>query len=263
MTRAQRLARIIDLLGERGDIAVEDLVEQLGVSPATARRDLDALAQQQLLTRTRGGAVAHGVAYELPLRYRNQQHPTEKQRIARAASALVETGAVVGLSGGTTTSLIASALGARLDLAADTGGVPSVTIVTNAVNIAAELASRPHVKVVLTGGVLNPRTYEAVGGLAEQVLRSLTLDIAFIGAAALHPVTGATTHDEREADVNRLMAHRARRAILTVDSSKLGREAFAVIGGAAAFPTVLTDPRITREQRDDLVAQGYEVLVAE
>jgi len=261
VTRAQRLAQIVELLGERGGVTVDEIVGRLRVSPATARRDLDELARQQLLTRTRGGAVRHGVAYELPLRYRNRQRPTEKQRIAAAAAALVEPGAVVGLSGGTTTSLIAAAIASRADLV-DSDGAAAVTIVTNAVNIAAELAPRPHVKVVLTGGVLNPRSYEAVGGLAEQVLRALTLDMAFIGSDGLHPATGATTHDEREAGVNRLMAGRARRAILAVDSSKIGRETFAVVGGAGTFPTVLTDAGIGAAHRDELVAQGYEVLVA-
>ena len=108
MNRADRLNAVLDLLAETGQVDVDDIVSQLAVSPATARRDLDTLAEQQLLTRTRGGAVGQSVAYDLPLRYQHEQNAAEKERIAQAASALSPRGAVVGLCGGTTSTAIAS-----------------------------------------------------------------------------------------------------------------------------------------------------------
>lgn len=262
MNRAERLNAVLDLLADRGRIEVDDLVERLEVSPATARRDLDTLAEQQLLTRTRGGAVAQAVAYDLPLRYKNHQRTDEKQLIAQAASRLVPAGAVIGLSGGTTTTAIGNTLAMRPDIM-EPSPTPNLTVVTNAVNIATQLATRPQIKVVVTGGVLHPRSYELVGSYAEQVLNSVTVDIAFVGVNGIDPVKGPTTHDEREAAVNRLMATRAGRAVIVADSSKLGRTAFATMGGPKLFPLIITDPGITPEQREALVEHGYDVVVAE
>jgi DeoR family transcriptional regulator of aga operon len=256
--RAARLHAILDLLAADGEVTVEELVERFGASPATTRRDLDSLAEQRLLTRTHGGAVAQTVAYELPLRYKSHLRTHEKESIAQTAAALVTPGMVVGLSGGTTTTAIAAALAAREDLAAEGG----ITVVTNAVNIAAQLATRPEIKVVVTGGVIHSRTYELVGPFVEQLLRGVRLDLAFIGVNGMDAAAGATTQDEREAAVNRMMAERARRAVVVTDGSKLGAEAFSTVGGPELFATVITDRGADQAAVDALRAAGYSVLLA-
>ena len=91
------------------------------------------------------------------------------------------------------------------------GPQPNLTVVTNAINIAAQLAMRPQIKIVVTGGVVHARSYELVGPYTDVVLESVTLDIAFIGVNGIDPVFGPTMHDEREAAVNSLMARRAAR----------------------------------------------------
>ncbi|MGI9822548.1 DeoR/GlpR family DNA-binding transcription regulator [Agromyces sp. Marseille-Q5079] len=261
MNRAERLSAVLDLLAEDNQVEVEQIVERLGVSPATARRDLDALAQQQLLTRTRGGAVAHSVAYDLPIRYKNQQNPDAKSAIARAASALVPRGAVIGLCGGTTATAIADALMSRADIM-EPATDPGLTVVTNALNIAMQLAVRPQIKTVVTGGVVHARSYELVGSYADTVLGSITLDLAFIGVNGIDAVVGPTSHDEREAAVNTLMASRATHAVLVADSSKIDKRAFAAIGPRRLFATVITDDGATAEQRQRLAEYGYDVIVA-
>lgn len=258
MKRAARLNAILDLLAASGEVTVDELVDRFGASPATTRRDLDTLAEQRLLTRTHGGAVAQTVAYELPIRYKSHLRTQEKASIAQAAADLVSPGMVVGLSGGTTTTAIAAALAAREDLAADGG----VTVVTNAVNIAAQLATRPDIKVVVTGGVIHSRTYELVGPFVEQLLRGVRLDIAFLGVNGMDAAAGATTQDEREAAVNRMMAERARRAVVVTDGSKLGIEAFSAVGGPELFHTVITDRGAEPALVEALRTAGYVVLLA-
>lgn len=258
MKRAARLNAILDLLAADGEVNVDELVERFGASAATTRRDLDSLAEQRLLTRTHGGAVAHSVAYELPIRYKSHQRSHEKESIALAAAALVAPGMVVGLSGGTTTTAIAAALAARDDLAAGAG----ITVVTNAVNIAAQLATRPDIKVVVTGGVIHSRSYELVGPFVEQLLRGVRLDIAFIGVNGMDAAAGATTQDEREAAVNRMMAERARRAVVVTDSSKIGTVAFAAVGDSELFPVLLTDDGADAATLAAFRDAGYEVLTA-
>ncbi|MBP1326979.1 DeoR family transcriptional regulator of aga operon [Leucobacter exalbidus] len=262
MAKPDRLRAVLELLSEHGRVEIDDLVTTLGISPATARRDLDTLAEQRMLTRTRGGAEALTVAYDLPLRYRDMRDPTAvKQRIAAAASALVRVGDVVGLSGGTTTTAIANALATRPDIMAQSHE-PNLTVVTNAVNIAAELATRPQVKLMVSGGIVHPRSYELVGSFAEDTIGQVSLSIAFIGANALSLDHGATTHNEREAVVNALMATRADRAVLVVDSSKIGSKAFAAMGGPDKFDTIITDNGITDADHAALSSRGYEVIIA-
>ena len=261
MNRVERLGAVLDLLAEGKQVEVDQIVERLGVSPATARRDLDALAEQQLLTRTRGGAVAHSVAYDLPIRYKNQHNPSAKAAIARAASAMVPRGAVVGLCGGTTATAIAAALMSRADIMAPATD-PGLTVVTNALNIAMQLAVRPQIKTVVSGGVVHSRSYELVGSYTNAVLENVTLDFAFIGVNAMDHIVGPTSHDERESEVNALLASRAARAIIVADSSKLDKRAFAAVGSRELFSTVITDSGATAAQVQSLQDAGYEVIVA-
>jgi DeoR family transcriptional regulator of aga operon len=260
VNRSERLTAVLNLLAERGQVEVEGIVTQLGVSAATARRDLDALASQQLLSRTRGGATTQSVAYDLPIRYKREQHAPEKQRIAQAASALVNRGSVVGLCGGTTSTAVANALGSRADLM-EVSPHPNLTVVTNAVNIAAQLVMRPQIKTVVTGGVVQTRSYELVGPYSEMILERITIDIAFIGVNGIDPVFGATVHDEVEASINSLMARRATRAVIIADSSKIGRTAFATLDAPKALTTLITDSGITDEQLAAFTDHGYEVIV--
>ncbi|MFS0912255.1 DeoR/GlpR family DNA-binding transcription regulator [Microbacterium sp. 179-I 3D2 NHS] len=261
MSRVERHSAILELLGENGRLTVDDLVEVFGTSLATARRDLDELADQQLLTRTRGGAVAHSVAYDLPLRYKNQEHAAEKGAIARAASAMVPTGSTIALCGGTTTTAIAQALISRPDLM-EPSPEPNLTVVTNAINIVVHLAMRPQIKTIITGGVLHSRSFEVVGTYTEMLLQKLRLDIAFIGVNGIDDRSGPTAKDEREASVNTLMAERASHAVIVADSSKIDRVAFATIGHPGLFRTLITDSGITADQRDRLEGSGLDVVVA-
>ncbi|MFL6119055.1 DeoR/GlpR family DNA-binding transcription regulator [Actinophytocola sp.] len=257
MDRHERLSTLLDLLGQRGKVDVDDVAAELSVSAATIRRDLDHLADQQLLTRTRGGAVPNNVAYDLPLRYRTARHASEKERIGRAAAAAVARGSVVGLNGGTTTTEVARALALLPEL----NGVdePTVTVVTNALNIAAELAVRPHVKIVLTGGVARPASFELSGPLATHILEEITMDVVFLGVDAVDPVHGAYAHHEGEASINHLMAQRARRVVVVADSSKLGLYAFARICPPPAIDALITDHAAPADVVSAFEAEGVTV----
>jgi DeoR family transcriptional regulator, aga operon transcriptional repressor len=243
MDRHERLSTLLELLGTRNTMRVEHLAAELDVSPATIRRDLDHLATQQLLTRTHGGAVAQNVAYDLPLRYKTARHAPEKERIAKAAAAMTEPGAVVGINGGTTTTEVARslALHATRPTAGRDGRQLRLTVVTNALNIANELVVRPHVKVVVIGGVARAQSFELTGPLGTHILDEITLDVVFLGVDAINPERGAFAHNESEANTNRQMAARARHVTVVADSSKLGHHAFAQIIPTAAIHTLLTD----------------------
>src|SRR3954449_384997 len=170
MRQSQRLDSILSRLSDDGSVGVTVLARELGVSVATIRRDLERLEAQRLLSRTHGGAVAHGVLYELPLRYRAGRHEAEKHRIAEVAATRLGDARVVGLTGGTTTTEVARRIAGN-----------ALTVVTNALNIAAALAVRPNLKLGVPGGVARPESYELIGPLADATLDGLNLDVVFVG----------------------------------------------------------------------------------
>ena len=132
MRQAERLEAILEWLSGNGSVNVTGISDELGVSAATVRRDLNLLERQRLLARTHGGAVAQGILYELPLRYKSGRHREEKFLIAREAATRVAAGHAIGLTGGTTTTEVARALVDHERL----------TLVTNALNIAPESEAR-------------------------------------------------------------------------------------------------------------------------
>jgi DeoR family transcriptional regulator of aga operon len=249
MRQADRLSSVLERLSGNGSVGVGDLAGELGVSPATVRRDLRLLEDQHLLTRTHGGAVAQGVLYELPLRYRSARHGEQKLRIAREAAARISEGTAVGLTGGTTTTEVARALVAT----------PRLTVVTNSLSIASELAVRPNLKLVVTGGVARAESYELVGPLAESSLAGLNLDVVLIGVDGISARAGLTTHHEVEAHTNRALIDRASVVIVVTDSSKLGVVAFAQICELGRITEVITDDEATPAGVRELTAEGIQV----
>jgi DeoR family transcriptional regulator of aga operon len=231
-------------------VTVADLAGELGVSDATVRRDLQALGEQRLLERSHGGAVAHGTAHELPVRYRTGRSD-EKRRIARAAAELVTDGLAIALTGGTTTTEVARMLATRQGL----------TVVTNALNIAVELAVRPDLKLIVTGGVARSASYELVGALADATLRGLYVDVAFVGVDGIDAERGLTTQNEVEAATNRALMERAKRTVVVADASKLGRVAFAEIAGLDRAEQLITNTGADAEQVERVRAAGLAVTL--
>ncbi|HUD78659.1 MAG TPA: DeoR/GlpR family DNA-binding transcription regulator [Streptosporangiaceae bacterium] len=261
MSRYSRWNQLLELLAAEGQLQVEQAAEMLGVSTATIRRDFDDLAAQQMLARIRGGAVAQGVTYDLPLRYKSERHPSEKQRIGTAAAGLVQAGQVVGLNGGTTTTEVARALAVRADLGTVAAG-PALTVVTNALNIATELAVRQHIKIVVTGGVARPQSYELTGPLATGVLERVSIDVAFLGVDAIDPVAGAMAQNEGEASINQLMSSQAGQVVVVADSSKIGRRAFARICAPGEIDVLVTDAGLADDAAARFAEAGVQVMTA-
>ena len=261
MTAQQRLNQVLELVIERGNVAIAEVSQALGVSTATARRDLNLLAEQRLVTRTHGGAAVLGTGYELPLQYKIVRQADAKQAIARAVADLVAPGDSVGLNGGTTTTEVARTLGSSERLGS-TGAAAGVTIVTNALNIAYELSVREHVKIVVTGGVPRSQSYELVGPLVGSSLRDFSLDLAVLGVDGLTARFGATTVHEGEAEASRQIAAVAGRGVVATDAPKLGRTTFGRICPLERIDVLVTDVAPAPELAADLAAAGVDVVIA-
>lgn len=252
MRQEERFSLTLERLSEKGSVGVADLAAELGVSLASVRRDLQLLEQQKLLTRTHGGAVALNMVYELPLRYRGGRHKEDKRRIALAAAERVTSGInSVGLTGGTTTTEVARALMERSGL----------TVITNALNIASELALRPNLKLIVTGGWARSESYELVGPLADASLQGLNLDLAIVGVDGISSQGGITTYDMVEANTNRAMIDRAQKVIVVADGSKVGRVAFARIAPVAHLSELITDTSAQAAELDLLRDAGMTITI--
>ncbi len=255
MIRSQRFDKELQLLKKSGSISVEELVETLGISPATARRDLDALDAQGLLRRTHGGATSLAVNFDLPLRAKVGERVAEKDAITDMALRMVEPQMVLGLSGGTTVGLLAT----KLVTWAQNEPENRLNVVTNALDVAQVLAQASGIRTIVVGGVLNGNTEETTGPFAAQIMSQLNLDLCFIGANSF-TLEGPGTVDEYEASINRLMASRASRAVVLTDSSKFARRSFVTLGGTSVVDTVITDRGIPQDIRREL--GDYTVLIA-
>lgn len=261
MEREDRLSQIAETVAAAGSMSVEEVIERFEVSAATARRDLDALGAQQLVTRTRGGAVANPTSGDLPLRYKAAVASDAKRAIAIAAVALVSPGEIVGFNGGTTTTLVAQELGIRSS-AEGLFEVSGLTVVTNAVNIANDLIVRPRVRVMLTGGVARTRSYELIGPLAMAALPKIRIDKLFLGVSAIDLGRGFYADHEGEAEVNEALRTMAAETYVVADGSKLGAGAFARICGFGDVTGVITNASAAPESIQALRSRDVEVRLA-
>jgi DeoR family transcriptional regulator of aga operon len=252
MLNEERRRKILEIINEEGRGLVKDLAARLHTSQVTIRKDLEALHSEGQLQRSHGGAlpVRTGALLDPSLREKEKQHRKEKQRIGEAAAALVTEGECVILDSGTTTTAVARALRNRGRL----------TVITNAVNIAAELAGTS-IEVILTGGILRENSFSLVGPLAEETLGRLSADIFFLAVDGFDVHYGPTTPNLLEAKVNREMIKISRRIVCVCDSSKFGRRSLSQIAPISAIHQVITDSKISKADLNELTEAGIKVTV--
>jgi DeoR family transcriptional regulator of aga operon len=254
-----RAKEILRLLLRHGKTAVEELTSALSASPASIRRDLVRLESQGLVHRTHGGAMLSGMSVYEPFRFdasfheREDRFAEEKQRIAHAAAELVQERDTIGISAGTTTTLLAKQLQHRR----------GIHVITNAVNIGMELSSTTNVETTLTGGSMRwVGAFSLVGPAAIETLNMFVMDRLFLSVTGLDPKHGATIIEPEEAAVARVMVKQAREVIIVADSSKIGMVSPAVICSARDINQLITDDGIAEDTAAALEACGIRVTRA-
>ena len=248
----ERRRAIVEVLQRDGRVLVTELARKFKTSQVTIRKDLEILHTHGQIHRTHGGALParEGALQDPTLREKQKLHHNEKLRIAAAAARLVSEGQVIILDSGTTTTEIARALRFFKNL----------TIVTNAVNIAAELATSS-VEVILTGGTIRKNSFSLVGPIAEEALHRLHADLLFLGVDGFDVLYGLSTPNLLEAKVNRMMVEVARRTVAVCDSSKFGRRSLSLIVPPRAVHQVITDSGIPKSDLRILKKAGIKVTL--
>jgi DeoR/GlpR family transcriptional regulator of sugar metabolism len=251
----QRHKVIIDELRRHGAVRVSDLTELLAVSEMTVRRDLDALAADGLLEKVHGGATLRGrlAAEEPGFEAKSHRQLREKEAIAREAARLVEPGQSIGITAGTTTWRLAHHL----------SRIPDLTVVTNSMQVARVFhrEPRPDLTVVLTGGVRTPSD-ALVGPIALTAIRSLHLDMLFIGVHGVTVDVGLTTPNLLEAETDRALVAASARRVVVADHTKWGVRGLSRIAGLDEIDVFVSDNGLPQDARAAIGEHAERVLIA-
>lgn len=247
-----RRDKIMHIIQSKGSAKVEELSKKCDVSAVTIRNDLEFFEEKGLIHRIYGGALLRNNVYNDPaLEEKQKLNIDEKSRIGEAAAGVIKDGESVILDSGTTTREVALQLKRKEGL----------TVMTNAINIALDLASFSNLQVMLTGGILREKSHSLVGPEAEQTLQNYYFDKLFLGVNGIDSEHGLTTSNALEAQLNRKMVQRANQVIAVTDSTKFGRHSFSRICGLETVDTVITDDNISDDYKKKI--QDQEVTIIE
>jgi DeoR/GlpR family transcriptional regulator of sugar metabolism len=247
--RQEYIARIVE---EHGRARVADLATRFEVSRVTIRKDLAALEGQRRLVRTHGGAVAIGRGAERAFDVRERIQRAEKDAIGREAAAMVVDGESVALDASTTALALARHLKER-------GSWLHLTVITNGLRIASELAGHPGITVAMPAGFVRWEALSLVGPLGAGLFEKVNIQRAFMGAAGFAIDAGLSDATEEEAQIKRLMVESATEVVGLVDHTKWGRTAFATFCRTADLTAVVTDREAPTAMIQELRRSGVEV----
>ena len=251
----QRRSRIIIELGRAQSLKVNDLSDRLGVSEVSIRRDLQILEDNGLLKRVHGGAVAipdQTVGEALSTRW--YQNLEKKERIGRAAAAMIQRGDRLIIDSGTTPLQVARHIAPEL-LASG-----NLTVITASLPIARELGSHPGVHLILLGGVYLPTYDLVIGPQTIDNLKNLHADKLYLGTDGLTFTQGITTANVLEAEVDRAMVNASSEVIVVSDSSKIGVIGLVTIMPLIEIDKLVTDSEAPQDFVEELRGQGVEVV---
>ncbi|MFJ5440436.1 DeoR/GlpR family DNA-binding transcription regulator [Pectobacterium sp. CHL-2024] len=234
MLEETRLHRIQALLSTLSRVSTEKIIQHLGVSRETVRRDIVKLETAGVLRRVHGGIVATTQEPEPPLSIRNTVREKEKQAIARAAVQQLKAGQTLFIDSGSTTSLLADEL----------LSMPGMTVITNSLTVAQKLTSAESVaqhSVILLGGYMGTSAQATSGDITINELERYRADVALLSPVGVDAASGATSFAHHEAAIARSMVQHARTRIILADHSKIGVTSRVVYATLQEIDMVVTD----------------------
>ena len=247
MSRTSRGAILLDRIGSDGRASVGGLARDLGVTPSTIRRDLARLARDGRIVRTYGGAELRGPS----LPGAGDPQSAAKAAIAEAAADRVRDGDTILIASGSTTLAFARRLVDR-----------DLTVITNALDVAAVLIDRPGIELVVLGGVVRSGMHSTLGHLAELALRELRADALYMGIGAIGPDLELMNDSIPEIQTDRALRRASRDCILLADSTKFRTVAPAFVFDVEEVTTLITDAGVEPDDASVLRSRGVEVVIA-
>jgi DeoR family fructose operon transcriptional repressor len=242
-----RQLQILDRMAVDGEVKMAELKEMFEVTEMTLRRDMEKLEQWGHIRRTFGGAILLG--NDIALQERSGVFIEEKMRIGKLAAQLIQPGESIFLDGGSTTLQVARFIQANLN----------ITVVTNALNIAAELQGK-QISTIVIGGMLMGQTSTLVGPVATEALMKMAFNRAFIGTTGVTLKHGFSNSNMHEAEVKRLATQQASEVNIVMDHSKFGRQDLFSFGSLKATDRIITDQCPEQELDEAFMEQSVEIL---
>ncbi len=250
--REERRQQILRVAESQQRVTVAGLATLFSVSPVTIRADLVWLERHGLITRTHGGAVpAISQRVDLAFAAREQERQGEKERIGAAAAALVQDGESIALDASTTALYMARHLRGRKE----------ITVITNSLRIAEEIANYPGLTVVLPGGLIRPAAMSVVGDWSAAVLNQINIGKAFVGARGLTLTEGLTDVDSEEVKLKQALVAAAREVIAIIDHTKWGQVGLATFCPIDHVHRVITVRSAPRDLVQNIRQHGIEVTL--
>lgn len=256
MLSVTRREKILAVLQAKHSASVSEFSKACKVSVVTIRQDLERMAQDGLLTRTRGGAVLTDRANrELNFSARDRLNANAKERIGALAASLVNPGDSIILDASTTALYVVRAIMRRQDL-------HDLTIITNGIQTALELINRPDITTILTGGILRMTSVSLVGAMGWDVLATLNANKGFFGTRGISVEAGLTDVNMLEANLKKAMVERCQEVIAVADATKFGGMSLVAFAPIEKVTRIITDSSAPRDVLDPLRARGIQIMLA-
>lgn len=258
MLSEQRYETILNVLNREGSVKATYLCRLLGTSRETVRRDLETMEAKGVLRRIHGGAMKVEPSQEKGLSYtsfntRKQEQPRSKEEIAEEAVNYIHEGQAVALDSGTTALLLARAIKGRFR---------SLTVVTNSLAVANELAGCEGITLVLTGGIYRSDEEAFVSDIATLIFSKINVDTFFLTTCGISVERGITYQRMDEILVQNKMMEAAEKTVVIADSSKLGVNSLVKMCGIDQISMIITDSGASREQIEAFERAGVRVVIS-
>ena len=248
----QRRQEILNLIREDGHAKVQKLAQIFKVSDVTIRQDLEVLEEMGYVQREHGGAFLKDVGNfaSTGTLINESVKVVEKQELARKAVSLIREGESIILDSGSTSTELAKLM----------TGFQNLTVITNALNIAYILGGNPGINLIVSGGEFKAPTLSLTGDMAAATFKGLHVDKCFLATAGISADMQLTYPSLSDLVVKSAMIRAANKVYLLADSSKIGVSSFASLGRISLIDTLITDSKITQEQRQALRELNIDVL---
>lgn len=252
MMAEERRTQILQILRSAGRVRVNELAAQFNTSAVTIRNDLNELAQRGLVQRSHGGAMLpDSILREPPVNERLKANAEEKRRIGAMAASMIRDRETIILDSGTTTLEIARQIKKKRGL----------QIITNGINIAAELLDARDSEVFIPGGTVRGESASISGRFTEEMFEQFSADKLFLSGAGCDLEFGVSGANLQETMVTRAMLHIAREIILVADATKFSKRGMSRIAPYSEIDTVISDTSLSEEIQEKLRAQGCNLIL--
>jgi len=250
--REERRQQIVRVAENQQRVTVDGLAKLFAVSPVTIRTDLAWLEQNGLITRTHGGAVpALPQRVDLAFAAREQAQQNEKERIGAAAASLIQNGESIALDASTT----------ALHLARNLRGTKEITVITNGIRVAEEIANYPGLTIMLLGGLIRPAAMSVVGNWSETLLNQINIGKAFVGAKGFSLAEGLTDVDGEEVKLKQALVAAAREVIAIIDHTKWRQVGLATFCPVDRIHRIITNRAAPKDLVQKARQRGIEVML--